>query len=802
MPNRWIKISILPALFILGFLLVSIPTLVSASRSPTGPLLTPASPEPYPNSNVFPAEVYLSNLADLHTLYRLEIDIEGIRLADGTSPSPNSPFKPSIATIYIDPTQAALLSNTGLNPVPIPNEGYRNFLAYGPGSGTPNAWPTFDEYVTRMQALQAAHPEIVALVSIGHSVQGRDLWCMEITANPGVDENEPEFKYTANHHGDETTGVEMTMRLAELLANSYGTDPDLTGMVDKMDIWLCPIYNPDGYVAGTRYNHNGYDLNRNYPDRFTGPHPSTQPETLAFMEFENAHRFVMGANYHGGAQVLNYPWDAVAAPGDPVIPDYAPDDSLFYDFGFGYTSRNPDLMEGGFENGLTRGWEWYQIWGGMQDWVYYYHGEHHVLIEISFTKSPAFSQMDTYWDHNRDAMLWWMQRAWTGLGGLVLDARDSAPLDATITLVGREVPNTVLTDPEVGDYHRVISAGSYTLDASAEGFQSQVANVTIYSGTVTSHDFYLCPQITLEVSGTVTDAISGLPVQASIEFLNSRQVALSDPASGFYAIQVCPSTYTMRVWAPWYYPEERLVNIDHAQVQDFALYPTSNLSQSTKVASASQVLPGDVIQYQLHADNIGFTTTVSVTDTLPAEVSWTGELSATQGIPVFDSGQILWQGEVAPGQPVTITYSVTLNQCLPAGLTVLNLAEFNDGVSGLITAKAQLEVQNAAPSVPDSPSPVNSAINQPLDISLSWLASTDLNCDPVTYDIAFGTSTTPPIVASGLSDPVYDPGNLLAGRTYYWYVIASDGQVSITSPTWSFTTISDSQKVFLPLTSK
>ena len=138
-------------------------------------------------------------------------------------PLPNSLFMPSIATIYIDPTQAALLSQTGLNPVAIPNEGYRSFLAYGPGSGAPNAWPTFDEYVSRMQVTPDCPPGYCRLVSIGHSVQGRDLWCMEITDNPGMDENEPEFKYTANHHGDETTGVEMTMRLAELLANSYGT---------------------------------------------------------------------------------------------------------------------------------------------------------------------------------------------------------------------------------------------------------------------------------------------------------------------------------------------------------------------------------------------------------------------------------------------------------------------------------------------------------------------------------------------------------------------------------------------------
>ena len=394
MSNRWLKISFIFVLLLLGLSAVFIPTLVSASHRPNNLLPTPLPPESYPNSNIYPAQVYLPTLNDLQYLYQHGIDIDGLYYIDSSNSYPGIEFKPSIATIYINPAQAKLLSLASLSPVPIPNEGYRSFLAHGPGSGAPNAWPTFAEYVTRMQALETAHPEIVSLLQIGASVQGRPLYCMEITDSPGMDENEPEFKYTANHHGDETTGVEMTMRLAELLANSYGTDPAITDMVDKMEIWLCPIYNPDGYVAGTRNNANGVNLNRDFPDRFTDPiddPAGREPETQAFMNFGYEHRFVMGANYHGGAQVLNYPWDAVAAPGDPPISSYAPDDQLFFDFGIGYTSRNPDLW-GNPEfppYGITRGWEWYQVWGGMQDWAYYYRGEHHVTLEISNTKMPS-----------------------------------------------------------------------------------------------------------------------------------------------------------------------------------------------------------------------------------------------------------------------------------------------------------------------------------------------------------------------------------------------------------------------------
>jgi Zinc carboxypeptidase len=805
MPIPWKKLSLLSALLILGLLLATIPSLASASK-PGGVFLpTPVPPEPYPNTDIYPAVVYLATSDDLQVIYRLRIDFEGIQPADGTRSAPGAPFEPAIATIYIDPSQSIALSQAGLSAIPIPNEGYRSFLAYGPGSDSPYGWPTFDEYVTRMQILVAAHPDIMDLEIIGYSVQGRGLYCMKVTDNPGMDEYEPEFKYTANHHGDETTGIEMVMRLAELLANSYTTDPNIAALVDNMEIWLCPIYNPDGYVSGDRYNANGIDLNRNFPDRFMDPIDDPaghEPETQAFMYFGYDHRFVMGANYHGGAQVLNYPWDAVSGQ-----PYYAPDDQLFFDLGYGYTSRNTDLWNGGWQYGMTRGWEWYMIYGGMQDWAYYWHNEHHVTLEISDNKSPQFTQMDTYWNHNRDAMLWWMERAQTGLSGLVLDARDNTPLDGTVTLVGRAVPNIIPTDPDVGDYHRVIGEGDYTLMASVTGFQSQSASVTVISGTATTQDFYLCPEIPWVVSGTVTEAGTGLPLQATIEFVGSPLTATTNPATGYYSIDVCPSSYIMRASAPLHIPEERPVTIDQSQTQDFALLPIGevpDLSPSTKDASVSQALPQDVVQYQLFLDNAGITTTVMITDTLPPQVIWTGYLTATQGIPSFEGGNILWQGEVSQSQPVTITYAVSLYQCLAAGTDILNIAQLDDGMTNIITRTAQVTVTNAVPSEPSSPSPADGAVTQPLTSTLAWVASTDLNCDAITYDIAFGTSPNPPIVVTDTMNTYYDPGVLLPNTTYYWYVIAKDGLTQTPGPTWSFTThvVTILQKIFLPLTIK
>lgn len=79
----------------------------------------------------------------------------------------------------------------------------------------------YQELTSFLEGIRDEYPQITRLFSIGQSVQGRELWVcsairpnlianvqvMELGDNPGVDEpGEPEFKYIANIHGDETLG--------------------------------------------------------------------------------------------------------------------------------------------------------------------------------------------------------------------------------------------------------------------------------------------------------------------------------------------------------------------------------------------------------------------------------------------------------------------------------------------------------------------------------------------------------------------------------------------------------------------
>ncbi len=177
-------------------------------------------------------------------------------------------------------------------------------------------YPTYQEYLNIMESLERDYPDKVKIHEIGTSVMDRKLLVANISDNIGVKENEPKFLWLAGLHGNEMLPIMNSMRMIHWLCSNYGQDERATGIIDNIDLWISPMMNPDGTYYGTgpefqprRYNANGVDLNRNWP-RIPGGGISQTPEkeTKAYLDFVNAHTFVMNITWHSGIECYIYPW--------------------------------------------------------------------------------------------------------------------------------------------------------------------------------------------------------------------------------------------------------------------------------------------------------------------------------------------------------------------------------------------------------------------------------------------------------------------------------------------------------------
>ena len=104
------------------------------------------------------------------------------------------------------------------------------------------------------------------------------------------------------------------------------------------------------------------------------------------------------------------------------------------------------------------------------------------------------------------------------------------------------------------------------------------------------------------------------------------------------------------------------------------------------------------------------------------------------------------------------------------------------------TISASTRSVGHAPTIPASPSPSNSSANQGIRMNLQWQC-TDSDNDSLSFDIYFGDTPNPPVLASNWPSLSYPIGDLSNGTTYYWRIIAHDShRHMVEGPLWSFTT--------------
>ncbi len=193
------------------------------------------------------------------------------------------------------------------------------------------------EVEQELMLLEQTYPAVVKVVGIGNSLEGRNIYAVKISDNASQEEDEAQVIFCGCHHAREWISVEVPLRLAQHLAANYASDPEIRTLLDKSEVWILPLVNPDGleysihvyrYWRKNRRNNGGgsygIDLNRNYgyqwghdeigssgdPNSavYRGPAAFSEPESRVVRDFVAAHDFQALVSYHNYSQIILYPW--------------------------------------------------------------------------------------------------------------------------------------------------------------------------------------------------------------------------------------------------------------------------------------------------------------------------------------------------------------------------------------------------------------------------------------------------------------------------------------------------------------
>lgn len=315
------------------------------------------------------------------------------------------------------PAEEAALRNAGFVPTVVHDDAkafYRSRLTqpsgtrFGPpvvGQGSMGGYFTLSEIILFMDALQAQYPALMApKVSLGQSIEGRDIWMWKISDNPLVDENEPEVLVDALHHAREPMTYTAACWLAKNLVEGHGSDPEATALVDERELFIIPVVNPDGLVYNQTTDPNGggfwrknrrlnaggsygVDLNRNYgylwgfdnsgsspnesSQTYRGTGPFSEPETTATKTFAENRNLSAAFSMHSYS-------DMFFIPPSHQVGTYAPPPlNAQYDaIGQATTALGPGWAPGtAWEllytvNGGTLDWWYGALYGGLQTWAF------------------------------------------------------------------------------------------------------------------------------------------------------------------------------------------------------------------------------------------------------------------------------------------------------------------------------------------------------------------------------------------------------------------------------------------------
>lgn len=278
---------------------------------------------------------------------------------------------------------------------------------------------SYKEVEAEVYALEQAYPNLVQVHIIGNSLERRNIYAIKISDHVQVDEeDEAEVLITGCHHAREWISVEVPLYVAKHLAENYAADSNIRNLLDRSEVWIVPLLNPDGleytihfyryWRKNMRDNGNntyGVDTNRNYdymwgydnegssPISFSyvyrGPAPFSEPESQAIRDLFAQRDFQVFISYHNYSQVIIYPWGYTNEPSDM--------DALLEEMAGEMAARMEEVSGRIYTYGQA-GDELYLTNGGATDWALGVYGIPAFTIELP----PADQQYGGFYNPEED----------------------------------------------------------------------------------------------------------------------------------------------------------------------------------------------------------------------------------------------------------------------------------------------------------------------------------------------------------------------------------------------------------------
>ncbi|MBN1592367.1 MAG: zinc carboxypeptidase [Candidatus Coatesbacteria bacterium] len=305
---------------------------------------------------------------------------EALTLGAGTIEMGESRFD-SWPTLIVTGRGLSRLAESGLDHLVIDGDFTRNLRALDSDMGD---YSTFEEMTTELERLEAEYSGLLSLRSIGQSIEGRDILMAVVSGAQGEDAVGGTCLLVGLHHAREIITSEVVLHVLRYLLESYGSDPEMTYLLDHRQVFLVPMLNPDGHLRveeghdwrkNTRDNGDGtfgVDLNRNYSyqwgyddvgsspetssETYRGPEAFSEPETQAIRDLRLNTPYDVSLSFHSFGNIIFYPWSY----SDLFSPDHA------------LQSRLASIIsaEGGYNYGNTAHLEYYPANGEFDDWNY------------------------------------------------------------------------------------------------------------------------------------------------------------------------------------------------------------------------------------------------------------------------------------------------------------------------------------------------------------------------------------------------------------------------------------------------